>query len=333
MQSIQKKNTCREKLRNSRRRMIRFFRGYLEVAGVALAGLIIPRISRRAERRLATAFGQLAFIFGRASRRIGLANLDIVYGDTKTVQEKKAILRASFRHMALVILDYFWFSRHTSERISAHCRGGDEIFERWISGDFAGVFVTAHVGNWELAGQYVMNRGRELWSVYRPIGTVKTLKALLRFRGMIGQQLIARKGAMIGMLRALRKKGLVAILLDQHTDVRDGGIYLDFFGLPAAFSSAIGILANHQSVPVCVAYARHEPATDTYRIIVYDEISSEEAKALTPEAITERIVAAISKMILDVPEQWLWAYRRWKRYLPEADASRFPFYAKQDPGE
>lgn len=333
MQYIQRKQSPGERLRHLRRRAVRCVRGYVEVGLVTLAGLIIPHLSRWAERRLAGWCGQLMFVLDRQSRRVGFVNLDIVYGDTKTKREKKEILRASFRHTALVILDYFWFSRRTSERVSEYCYGDGDILERWMAGDFPGFVVTAHIGNWELAGQYVMNCGRKLWSVYRPIGTKMTLKALLRFRQTIGQRVIARKGAMKGVLRALRKNDLVAVLLDQHTNVNDGGIYLDFFGLPATFSTAPATLANRQSVPICIACARHDPKTDTYRMMVYDEISGEETAAMSPEAITERVISVIARMILDAPEQWLWAYRRWKHYRPGDDSSRFPFYSKQDPAE
>lgn len=330
---IERKESFREALRNFPRRIIRCVRGYVEVGLITLGGLVIPRLPRRAIHRLAIFLGQSVYIFGFNTRRIAYANLDVVYGDTKTKQEKKSILRASFRHAALVILDYFWFSRQTAERVAMFCKGEGEAIKRWVAGGFPGLVVTAHVGNWELAGQYVMSCGRNLWSVYRPIGTKKTLKALLRFRQTIGQRVIARKGAMKGVLRALRKNDLVAVLLDQHTNVNGGGIYLDFFGLPATFSTAPATLANHQSVPICIACARHDPEADTYRVVVYDEISGAETAAMSPEAITERIISVISQMILDAPEQWLWAYRRWKRYRPEDDASRFPFYARQEVSE
>ncbi|MGI5869477.1 MAG: hypothetical protein ACOX9C_08555 [Kiritimatiellia bacterium] len=35
-------------------------------------------------------------------------------------------------------------------------------------------------------------------------------------------------------------------------------------------------------------------------------------------------------MILAHPEQWLWFYRRWKRWPLDHDPARFPFYASID---
>ena len=117
---------------------------------------------------------------------------------------------------------------------------------------------------------------------------------------------------MTGMLRALRSGSLVALVLDQHTEVVDGGIYLDFFSLPATFSNAPGVLAKRLKTPICVACARHEAASDHYLLKAYDIILPAEVELMTPEAITERIAKAISLMILDNPEQWLWLHRRWR---------------------
>ena len=49
-----------------------------------------------------------------------------------------------------------------------------------------------------------------------------------------------------------------------------------------------------------------------------------------PKAITARIVAGLERMILANPGQWLWVYRRWKRWPLGDDPARFPFYAVVD---
>ena len=303
---------------------------FAETVALWLSSRIVPRLSRRSERRLAHVLGAAMARVPTRARRVALANLDIVYGTAKTPREKRAILHAAFGHAALILLDYFWFSRHTSERLNRHCAPVDETMTRWIEGSFPGILATAHLGNWELGGQYIALRGRGVWSVYRPIGTRRTLDPLLRFRQATGQNVIARSGATTGMMRALRQNSLVALLLDQHTDPSDGGIYLDFFGLPAAFSNAAGHIAHRLKVPVAIAGVVYAAAEDRYRLGIVDEVTAEESAALAPKAITARIAAGFERMILDNPGQWLWVYRRWKRCPLGDDPARFPFYAVVD---
>lgn len=292
------------------------------------AGLIIPRISRRSELCLVRIFGAVVRLLGTKSRRIAGVNLDIVYGDTKTREEKQRMLRASYNHAALILLDYFWFSRKTEERIRQYCHIGDAVMEQWVSGGFPGIIVTAHIGNWELGGQYIALRGRTMWSVYNPIGSEQTLKALLKFRGASGMKVLAREGAVVGMLRALRADNLIGMVLDQHTDLEDGGVYLDFFGVPATFSKAAATVARKMKAPICVFMMKYNGDADDYTLKSYQVISAEASAEMTPEAITAQIVSVIGQMILDNPEQWLWVYRRWKRFRPDDDLSKFPFYAK-----
>ncbi len=317
-------------LNRSSKKIRHVFYVVFEFIVVGMMRIVIPRLSRCTEKKLAVGLGNFLFVFGGSSKRIALANLDIVYKTKKTPIEKKAIMKAAYRHAALVMLDYFWFSRETFKRLDAFCRVESDEVNQWISGTSPGIFVTAHIGNWELAGQYVASRGRAMWSVYRPIGTRKTLRTLLDFRKATGQKVIARDGAMVGMLRALHSNGLVALVLDQHTEVIDGGVYVDFFSLPATFSNSPGVLAKRLGVPICVVCAIHDAVSDQYVLKSYDVISAHDIADMSPEAIPARIAKGISTMILDNPEQWLWGYRRWKRYRAQDDPDKFPFYAKKD---
>ena len=312
------------------RRMRRRFHHAVEGVFVRLLGAVVPRLSRRGERRLAAVLGTLGFHVARGTRRIAMANLGIVYGDTKTRAEKLALAKASLIHTAQITLDYFWFSRDTAARLEKYCVCDDAVVNEWAGNTAPGFFVTAHLGNWEVGGNFVSGRGRKMSCVYRPIGSARTLDLLLKFRQSTGQQIIAKDGAGTGILRALRAGHVVALVLDQHTDLREGGIYLDFFGLPAAFSNICGIMANRMKIPVCVACSCHDAAADKYRIKTYISITAEDVAQMTPEQITSAIVACMEKMILDNPSQWLWSYRRWKRCPAGDDIRRFPFYAKRE---
>jgi len=312
------------------KRVKRKFHHAIEGVAVRLLGAVVPRLSRRAQRRLASALGTLAYHFARGTRRIAMTNLGIVYGAAKSRADKLALFKESSVHTAQIMLDYFWFSRDTKARLEEYCVCDDAVVGEWICGTAPGFFVTGHIGNWEVAGNFVSGRGRKMSCVYRPIGSQRTLDLLLKFRQSTGQQIIAKDGAGMGIMRALRSGNIVALVLDQHTDLCDGGIYLDFFGLPAAFSNVCGIMSNRLKIPICIACAFHDAAADKYRVKTYRVITGEEAARMEPEQITASIVETMQAMILDNPAQWLWSYRRWKRCPAGDDIRRFPFYVKAE---
>lgn len=296
-----------------------------------LGSLLVPALSRRAELRLARLIARLLCRPCIRWYRYARTNVDLVYGNSIPESEKERIVRESFESSSRVLVDYFWFARRTQERLDRHCELGDETTRRWVEGDFPGVFVTAHFGNWELAGLLVASHGRRLWSVFKPLGTRAVARRMRRFRSGAGQRVIPREGAMVGVVRALRARDVVAMVLDQHVDGRDGGVYLDFLGTPASFSPAVGTLARRLRVPVLIAAMVYDAERDVYSLRAVREFSAEETAATEPEAITRGIVSAMEHMIQYWPGQWMWAYRRWKRWQPGDDPKRFPWYAKLDP--
>ena len=102
-------------------------------------------------------------------------------------------------------------------------------------------------------------------------------------------------------------------------------------GLPAAFSPAVGTLAHRLRVPVLVAAGVRDWESDRVVLRSFREFTAEETAAMAPDELTRAIADAIGGMILRWPEQWLWTYRRWKRWQPGDDPKRFPWYAKLDP--
>lgn len=295
-----------------------------------LGTAFVPMLSRRGELRLSRFFAWCLCHPVFRFHRYAAANVDLVYGASMTPAEKAALVRDSFRSAALVLMDYFWFARHTTERLAKHVEVGDETMERWIAGRFPGVFITAHIGNWELAGLAIAERGRRLWSVFKELGSPSVSRRMREFRGSGGQRVIPRSGALAGILRALRARDVVALLLDQHVDLSDGGEYRDFLGTPATFSSAVGPIAAKLRVPVLVAAMIRDPARDVYVMRAVREFKAEETAAMAPDALNAAIVGALEEMVRRWPGQWFWMYRRWKRYRPVDDPSRFPWYAKPE---
>lgn len=298
---------------------------------LGLGILFIPMLPRRCELALGHFIGSVMVWFRSRSYRYARANLDIVYRDTKTDAEKHRLAKASLRHFGQVLADYFWFSRHVKERVAKYCSFADETTTRWGTEQFPGLFVSAHIGNWELGGLMIASRGRSMSSVFRPIGVGAATRMLARFRKGEGQGIIPREGAMRGIIKAFREKGVVALLLDQHTDTFDGGEYVDFLGLPATVSGAVGTLSHRMKTPVLVTGMIYDAKADHYSLRTMREFSAEETAAMDPHELTKAIADGICKLILEYPEQWLWAYRRWKRYRYGDDPARYPFYACLDP--
>ncbi len=300
----------------------------LEVVLVRIGLLFIPMLPRRGVVRLARVAGWLGYYLSPRLRNVGKANLDIAFQEHRTPREKKKILQESFQTFALVTLDILWFSRHSAKRIPAHVRfdpGLDEVFQHKPH-----ICITAHLGNWELLGHAVSLKGYPLHSVAAPLANPAVEPLFHQIRSVSGQRILARNGAVRGMLKALKAKEKVGLLLDQNIKPSKGGVFLDFFGLPAPVSDAAATLALRTQTDIlfgfCIPDRDGSYYVHTAEKITPDRYASEEREQAV-RACTFDIVHVIENAIRTHPGAWLWMYKRWKYRTPGVDPNRYPFYA------
>jgi Kdo2-lipid IVA lauroyltransferase/acyltransferase len=306
----------------------------LEAPLTRLGLAVVPRLPRRAVVGLARLLGAAAYGCSARSRRLGLENLDLAFGDAKTPVEKRRILRRSLQNFSLTMLDLLWFTRDSAARM-----------ERWFTATpglagalerrAARVAVTGHFGNWELMGRYWALKSGGILSVAMSLKNPAVDALLQQARENNGQQVIAREGALKKLVRHLRTGGTVGLLLDQNTAPAEGGVFAEFFGLPVAVSPAAGLLAPLTGAAIVYVYAL--PAPDgTYRgemphVILPEEIAALD-RATAAQELTQRVTAFYEEAIRARPEGWLWSYKRWRHIPAGMPADRFPSYA-QPPGD
>ena len=298
-----------------------------ELSLARLGLVLIPALPRRAVLGLARVLGACGYAVCRTPRRIAFANLDLAFGPNMSRARKAAIVRASFRVFSLVILDFFWFTRRTRERLDAWVDFGPMVLDRLRIGP--AIAVTAHLGNWEVMGQAAARHGCEVVSVVMPVRNPAIDTLVNRIRTQTGQRTAARSGAMRTALRTLRGGGVVAFVMDQNTKPAEGGTFVSFFGQPAAASLGAAMLSARTAAPINPLYC--VPVTGgRYRAYAGEPILPQTFGG-NEEAITQAILGALEQAIRDNPECWLWMYRRWKYFAPGVPPSNFPFYAHPIP--
>ena len=308
------------------RKVKRLLRRPFETLVAALALGVIPLLPRIGVRALAALLGAAGHAAGGRLRRDGVANLALAF-PSMPPEERSRILRSCYRNYARMILDVFWFSRFTEARIRRWVVK-DESFSRIRTSD-PQVILTAHMGNWELAGMTVAGDGRRLLSVAATLDNALVNRLFIGIREKTGQAIIPQQGAILKLARGLRDGAKWAILLDQNTEPRHGGIFVPFFGLPVPVSAAPAALARKMGVQILLAFCLPEPG-GRYRMFFPGTLTVE--KGQTDEAsvadLTARMTAAVEAVIRQHPHCWLWMYKRWK-FKPAPDApGPWPFYAR-----
>ena len=302
----------------------------LEAPLMRLGLAVVPRLPRRAVLALARLLGDGAYLFSARSRRLGLANLDLAFGATKTPAEKRRILRKSLQNFSLTILDLLWFSRNSAARMERWFEAAPSMRDA-LASPAARVGVTGHFGNWELTGRYWALRSGAMMSVAMPLKNPAVDALLQGARENEGQLIVARDGALKKLVRFLKDGGTIGLLLDQNTAPEEGGTFAEFFGKPVAVSPAAGLLAPMTGAEILFGYALPR-ADGTYlgeapHIVPAAEIAALDRKTAAQE-LTQRITGFYEEAIRAHPECWLWSSKRWRHVPPGTPKDGFPYYAK-----
>lgn len=303
---------------------LRRFRARGERSAIVVALAFFSGFSRRRILHAARCLGDLGFLLARSHRRQANANLDIIYGVDFSKKRRRAIIRSHFRNAARVLLDILWFSHESRARL-ASWSSLDPAMRTWLDANPGAIIVTGHLGNWEVAGQTIASLGYPVTSVAKRIGTAGTTQRINHVRRRLGQKIVMADGAVRGLMRAMQAGDFVALLIDQHVDPGQGGLWIDLFGLPAAVSSVPARLAQRFNVPVAVCFSQTLPdGRCCFRLLGVCEAG----EVVDPVRMTQHIMDLMAGAIRRYPSQWLLCYKRWKRWPPGADATRYPAYAR-----
>jgi len=297
----------------------------LETAAFRAGLAVIPRLPRRAVLGLARLGGSLGFLFDRKGRAVGLANLDIAFGDSKNAREKKKILRASYITMTRTFLDVIWFGTGSAEKLTRYIDLDENVQQLFCTKNQ--ICITAHFGNWEVIGQIMALKGFPFHSIAMPVKNPHVNELLIARREVTGQKIIPREGALRKLLSILRNNGKTAFLVDQNTKESEGGIWADYFGLPVPVTPAPAALAAKTGSEILIGFCAPQPG-GRYRVYAAETIlPPEESGQAAVQDLTQRILRAVEREVRSHPEHWLWTYKRWKKVPASGDRSRYPFYA------
>lgn len=294
------------------KRMKRFVR-YLFIRAFLVPVQLIPL---RAASWLGERLGLMVFTLVGSQRRKALASITTAYPE-KTEAERNELARESFRHlgrsvMEMVCIRRFDERRHTLVEWMPEARAA---MDSALARGKGVVFVTGHVGNWELLARYVALENYPVAVIGKELSDERTTGLVERFRASGKLRVIwrGRQGAAKEMLRALRGNSILGILIDQDTKVQS--VWVPFFGKLAKTPRAAADLAmSTGAAPMLGFCTRVGPLK--YRITMKElplpALEGEEAVM----SLTSELTHGIETQIREHPEQWVWIHQRWKSPPP-----------------
>ncbi len=275
--------------------------GYLSYRAADFASRYIPRrFAYWISLRLADSFYRRDAA-GRAAVKANLRQVLTFRGEQPTDELLDSMARQTFQYFGKYLVDFFRFANVPPDRIRrlVSVEHPEYVAEARSSGRGV-IAVTAHFGNWEMAGYVLTMMGERMHAVALEQGGEKVNRLFQRYRRKRGMSIIPLNGAARAAMRLLRQGETVALLADRDYGARDGAVSL--FGAPAHLPRGPAWLSHRLGAPILPVFLlRRED--DTFLMRFHRPIRPEQAGG--EEAIQRQLCAILEQEIGARPVQWL----------------------------
>jgi KDO2-lipid IV(A) lauroyltransferase len=230
----------------------------------------------------------------------------------RTDDECRAIVRGAFANLGRHVIDLLRFDTMSVEQMMDLVElEGVEHVEQALAAGRGVMFFTGHFGFWELQVMVHAARFEPILMVARTLNNPLLEAMIERMRSRVGTRVIPRQGAVRGLLRGLLRHQSVGMMIDQHMQDRSA-VTVEFFGRPAATTSAIAALALRTGVPVIPVFGLPLPG-GRYRMIYETPVELPDRDSPDAvQALTQRCTDVLETYVRRYPELWLWMHRRWR---------------------
>ena len=295
----------------------------LEYALVWPVVKILGALPRSLSHALGIALAGAVYHLHRRLRRAGLRNLELAYPEM-SLRERRRILRRVFVSLGRQLAEFCMFPRYRRENV-----GQVAVYEGFENFDAAqrrgrGVlFLTAHLGGWEIGSFVHSIYGHPLRVVVRALDNPYLDRMVERYRTLHGNQTFEKQDFARGLISAMRAGETVGLLMDQNM-TPPAGVFVDFFGIPACTANGIARVALRTDASVVPAFTVWDDALRKYRITFAPRLTlvrtgDDERDTV---AATQQFTSVIEEYVRKYPDQWLWVHRRWKT-RPEGEKSLY----------
>jgi KDO2-lipid IV(A) lauroyltransferase len=256
-----------ENMRRLRQRLLR----WIIYRGLTLIIVCFRTIPMRIGLLIGEFLGGLAyFVLGR-DRRLALENLSMAFDD-KDASELRNIVKDMFRNFGrglVEVINIPALKAHITDIVTIQ---GLEHVDKALKGNKGLLWITGHIGNWELMPVTFAQIGYGVNVVARPLYDARINMLLDNMRAESNIKTIARgdRSSMREIFRVLKRNELLGLLIDQDTKVP--GVFVDFFKRKAFTPRGAAEIALRTGCPVVAGFI-HRTEDGKHKIVIYPQIT------------------------------------------------------------
>ncbi len=191
---------------------------------------------------------------------------------------------------------------------------GEEHLRKMVKDGNGGLLLSAHVGNWEIAGHLLKRLGTTI-NIVMYDGEEKQIKQYLSsVTGARAVNVIVIKNDISHIYQiseALARKELVCMHADRFVEGNKTRL-VDFLGAPARFPVGPFVLAGTFKVPVSFVFAMKESSLHYHFFATADQTDATLSKSQLADKLSVGFAKEMENKLKQYPQQWYNFYNFWQ---------------------
>ena len=275
---------------------------------------LLARFPLGINQALGAFLGRLVFALSPRYRRRTIDNLGASGTAGPSPEDVRRLARENAAEIGKGATELAWaLFRAPGEVVASVVRHtGWEAVEKLRAEGRPIIFVTPHLGSYDVAGRYLWSR-LPILAMYRPhkIGWLDALVREGRNQGAAFDGTNVAPATLAGvrmLLKHLRAGGCSVVLPDQVPGVGEGE-WVDFFGRPAYTMTLLGRLQETSGAALVFCFAerlRDGAGFELHCVPLAEPLGTDRAAA------ARQVNAMVERLVRECPAQYLWGYNRYK---------------------
>lgn len=257
--------------------------------------------------RFGESLGRALYRLPSKRKRIVQTNLRLCFPE-KTEAQREALGRATLAHVIRSYLErgVQWYGSAKTLTALTELNSAIELADTY---DQPTIFLGFHFAGIE-AGSMAYSILHPVASLYSPMSDPPTDLIARVQRARFGTEMIPRHRSAREVLRVLRSGKPLMLAADMDFGLRDS-VFVPFFGVQACTLTAVSRLAALSEARVVPFMTEVLPDYRGYKLTIFEPLENYPCGDVAADAL--RTNQFLEAQIRNIPEQYYWVHRRFKR--------------------
>ncbi len=292
---------------------MRKIKNYIEYLAFVFFNFLFLSIPKPLTKKILILLANLAYYLGIKRRKIAKANLDLVFGDSKSEEEKKQIIKNSYISLLFNMYEFLENQQISGEEMGKKVKiENEDVVLKAVQQKRKIIFTTAHYGGWEIGVPYTAYKYKKMLAVVKKMKNPYIQKVYESSRLRHNMTTIDKNNSAKELVKGIKDDFALAIMTDHHIG---SGCKMEFLGKKCVVVNSAARLGLKFDAIIIFGYAVMNDFRDyTVHYCEPIDVTKLDDENKNIEYITKLQVRMIEEMILKNPDQWFWQHKRWKKY-------------------